>query len=146
MFILELTLRSWNHSEENKRRTLQRNDIAAAITRTDIFDFLVCACFRNADKKLHPTSAMHDVYFREVTISLSMSDPKNTAILVCRGCYILQVDIVPREERDDAAMVPRVPQPLNGPMPGEGLSKQISTTTALDVCTACWPLWTHCRA
>ena len=45
MFILELTLRSWNHSEENKRRTLQRNDIAAAITRTDIFDFLVrCSC------------------------------------------------------------------------------------------------------
>ena len=41
MFILELTLRSWIHSEENKRRTLQRNDIASAITRTDIFDFLV---------------------------------------------------------------------------------------------------------
>eukprot|EP00262_Sarcandra_glabra_P012515 TRINITY_DN3251_c0_g1_i1.p1 TRINITY_DN3251_c0_g1~~TRINITY_DN3251_c0_g1_i1.p1 ORF type:complete len:176 (-),score=26.39 TRINITY_DN3251_c0_g1_i1:267-794(-) len=41
MFILELTVRSWNHTEENKRRTLQKNDIAAAITRTDIFDFLV---------------------------------------------------------------------------------------------------------
>lgn len=41
MFILELTLRSWIHSEENKRRTLQRNDITAAITKTDIFDFLV---------------------------------------------------------------------------------------------------------
>ncbi|KAL7205149.1 hypothetical protein ACSBR2_018136 [Camellia fascicularis] len=41
IFILELTLRSWNHTEENKRRTLQKNDIAAAITRTDIFDFLV---------------------------------------------------------------------------------------------------------
>ncbi|KAK3418541.1 hypothetical protein EUGRSUZ_H04476 [Eucalyptus grandis] len=41
MFILELTLRSWNHTEENKRRTLQKNDIAAAITRTDVFDFLV---------------------------------------------------------------------------------------------------------
>jgi len=41
MFVLELTLRSWIHSEENKRRTLQRNDIAAAITKTDIFDFLV---------------------------------------------------------------------------------------------------------
>ena len=41
MFILELTLRSWIHSEENKRRTLQRNDIASAITKTDIFDFLV---------------------------------------------------------------------------------------------------------
>jgi nuclear transcription factor Y gamma len=41
MFILELTLRSWMHTEENKRRTLQKNDIAAAITRTDIYDFLV---------------------------------------------------------------------------------------------------------
>ena len=41
MFILELTLRAWNHTEENKRRTLQKNDIGAAITRTDVFDFLV---------------------------------------------------------------------------------------------------------
>ncbi|KAK9086105.1 hypothetical protein Sjap_026516 [Stephania japonica] len=41
MFILELTLRSWIHTEENKRRTLQKSDIASAITRTDIFDFLV---------------------------------------------------------------------------------------------------------
>ncbi|KAL3505867.1 hypothetical protein ACH5RR_031249 [Cinchona calisaya] len=41
MFILELTLRAWNHTEENKRTSLQKNDIAAAIARTDIFDFLV---------------------------------------------------------------------------------------------------------
>ncbi|CAA7394947.1 unnamed protein product [Spirodela intermedia] len=41
MFVLELTLRAWAHTEENKRRTLQKNDIAAAITRTDVFDFLV---------------------------------------------------------------------------------------------------------
>ncbi|KDP25073.1 hypothetical protein JCGZ_22608 [Jatropha curcas] len=41
MFVLELTLRSWIHTEENKRRTLQKNDIAAAISRTDVFDFLV---------------------------------------------------------------------------------------------------------
>ncbi|CAA0815484.1 Nuclear transcription factor Y subunit C-2 [Striga hermonthica] len=41
MFILELTLRAWIHTEENKRRTLQKNDIAAAISRTDVFDFLV---------------------------------------------------------------------------------------------------------
>ena len=40
-FVLELTLRAWRHAEENKRRTLQRNDVAAAITRTDVFDFLV---------------------------------------------------------------------------------------------------------
>ncbi|XP_051198396.1 nuclear transcription factor Y subunit C-4-like [Lolium perenne] len=41
MFVLELTLRSWMHAEENKRRTLQKNDISAAIARTDIYDFLV---------------------------------------------------------------------------------------------------------
>jgi nuclear transcription factor Y gamma len=41
MFILELTLRSWINTEENKRRTLQKNDIAAAISRHDMFDFLV---------------------------------------------------------------------------------------------------------
>ena len=41
MFILELTLRAWNAAEESKRRTLQRSDVAQAITRTDIFDFLV---------------------------------------------------------------------------------------------------------
>ena len=41
MFILELTMRAWAHAEENKRRTLQRNDIAAAIARTEVMDFLV---------------------------------------------------------------------------------------------------------
>ncbi|KAJ4959964.1 hypothetical protein NE237_019874 [Protea cynaroides] len=40
-FKLELTIRSWLHAEEIKHRTLQKNEIAAAITRTDIFDFLV---------------------------------------------------------------------------------------------------------
>ncbi|KAK9062289.1 hypothetical protein SSX86_019475 [Deinandra increscens subsp. villosa] len=57
MFILELTLRSWNHTEENKRRTLQKNDIAAAITRTDIFDFLVDIVPRE-DVKEEPVTSM----------------------------------------------------------------------------------------
>ncbi|KAK4804135.1 hypothetical protein SAY86_003952 [Trapa natans] len=41
VFIMELTLRSWIHTEESKRRTLQKTDIAAAISLTDVFDFLV---------------------------------------------------------------------------------------------------------
>jgi nuclear transcription factor Y, gamma len=41
MFILELTHRGWAHAEENKRRTLQKSDIAAAVARTEVFDFLV---------------------------------------------------------------------------------------------------------
>ncbi|XP_033644934.1 nuclear transcription factor Y subunit gamma-like [Asterias rubens] len=41
MFIAELSLRAWLHTEDNKRRTLQRNDIAMAITKCDQFDFLI---------------------------------------------------------------------------------------------------------
>lgn len=41
MFILEMTLRSWNYSENNKRKTLQKEDVKEAISRTDILDFLV---------------------------------------------------------------------------------------------------------
>ena len=41
LFILELTLRAWAHTEDNKRRTLQRNDVANAISTTSVFDFLV---------------------------------------------------------------------------------------------------------
>ncbi|GIY67992.1 hypothetical protein CDAR_28081 [Caerostris darwini] len=41
LFITELSLRAWVHTEDNKRRTLQRNDIAMAITKFDQFDFLI---------------------------------------------------------------------------------------------------------
>lgn len=41
IFIHELTLRAWVHTEDNKRRTLQKNDIAMAITKYDQFDFLI---------------------------------------------------------------------------------------------------------
>ena len=41
IFILELTLRSWIQTEESKRRTLQRSDVAAAISKNDTFDFLI---------------------------------------------------------------------------------------------------------
>lgn len=41
IFILELTLRAWTNTEENKRRTLQRSDVAAAVSKNDTFDFLI---------------------------------------------------------------------------------------------------------
>lgn len=41
IFIHELTLRAWLHTEDNKRRTLQRNDLAMAISKYDQFDFLI---------------------------------------------------------------------------------------------------------
>lgn len=41
IFITELTMRAWIHAEENKRRTLQRSDIAMALQKSDLFDFLI---------------------------------------------------------------------------------------------------------
>lgn len=41
IFITELTMRAWIHAEDNKRRTLQRSDIAAALQKSDMFDFLI---------------------------------------------------------------------------------------------------------
>ncbi|RZC61382.1 hypothetical protein C5167_023126 [Papaver somniferum] len=37
----ELTLRSWLNTEESRRRTLQRIDIANAVNRGEVLDFLV---------------------------------------------------------------------------------------------------------
>merc|ERR1719310_2285469 len=55
MFIHELTMRAWVHTEDNKRRTLQRNDIAMAITKYDQFDFLIDIVPRD-DIKPTPTT------------------------------------------------------------------------------------------
>uniref|UniRef100_A0A1D1YJV1 Nuclear transcription factor Y subunit C-3 n=1 Tax=Anthurium amnicola TaxID=1678845 RepID=A0A1D1YJV1_9ARAE len=41
LFIQELTRRSWAATLRGKRRTLHRDDVAAAVADTDVFDFLV---------------------------------------------------------------------------------------------------------
>ncbi|XP_044962111.1 nuclear transcription factor Y subunit C-4-like [Hordeum vulgare subsp. vulgare] len=41
MLTLEMTMRSWMVTEENKRRILKKSDVAAAVARTDVYDFLV---------------------------------------------------------------------------------------------------------
>ncbi|KAF8654489.1 hypothetical protein HU200_061679 [Digitaria exilis] len=57
MFILELTHRGWAHAEENKRRTLQKSDIAAAVARTEVFDFLVDIVPRDEAKDAEAAAA-----------------------------------------------------------------------------------------
>lgn len=43
LFIMELTLRSWLHTERSKRRTLQHCDTARAIMQDELLHFLVHA-------------------------------------------------------------------------------------------------------
>lgn len=52
IFIAELSLRAWINTEDNKRRTLQRNDIASGISKYDQFDFLIDIVPREEAKPL----------------------------------------------------------------------------------------------
>ncbi len=41
LFIFDLTMRSWAHTDFSHRRTLQRSDVVDALASTEAFDFLV---------------------------------------------------------------------------------------------------------
>ncbi|CAM4769715.1 unnamed protein product [Rotaria magnacalcarata] len=53
LFIQELTIHSWLQTEESRRRTLQRNDVAAAIAKNELFDFLIDIVPREEATKTH---------------------------------------------------------------------------------------------
>lgn len=41
IMVRELTVRAWRHTERNRRRTLQRQDLHAAVGESEMFDFLI---------------------------------------------------------------------------------------------------------
>eukprot|EP00903_Cladosiphon_okamuranus_P014517 g13465.t2 len=51
IFVLEMAMRACSLTAENKRRTLQRNDIAMAVAKTDTYDFLIDIVPRDELKK-----------------------------------------------------------------------------------------------
>ena len=52
LFIIELAYRGWVHTIEANRRTLQRNDIAQAISNNDFYDFLLDIVEESCKNKL----------------------------------------------------------------------------------------------
>ncbi|EEB06035.1 CCAAT-binding factor complex subunit Php5 [Schizosaccharomyces japonicus yFS275] len=52
IFITELTMRAWLNAKKNQRRTLQRLDIANAISKSEMFDFLIDIISK--DESFHP--------------------------------------------------------------------------------------------
>ena len=60
MFVSELSLRAWIHTEENKRRTLQKNDISQAVSKYDQFDFLIDIVPRD---EMKPAKRVCQLYF-----------------------------------------------------------------------------------
>jgi histone H3/H4 len=64
IFILDLTMRAWSHTDENKRRTLQRSDVAEAIVNYEMFDFLIDIVPRDEDTKSgNTTESMLNRFF-----------------------------------------------------------------------------------
>jgi nuclear transcription factor Y, gamma len=55
-FIAEMTMRAWAAAEESRRRTLQRSDIAVAVSKTEVFDFLMDIVPREDGGDLEPPS------------------------------------------------------------------------------------------
>ena len=41
LLIKELTVRAWRHTERNRRRTLQRQDVHAAVGESEVYDFFL---------------------------------------------------------------------------------------------------------
>ena len=73
IFIQELTIRAWIHTEENKRRTLQRNDTALAISKFDQFDFLIDIVPREEIKP--PTTKKENTAMTSPTTLLNTTSP-----------------------------------------------------------------------
>jgi len=41
LMIQELTTRAWYHTEKYRRKTLQKQDLLAAVADSDVYDFLI---------------------------------------------------------------------------------------------------------
>jgi len=87
VFIEELTLRAWLHVEENKRRTLQRNDVATAVSKCDQFDFLIDIVPRDETKpktanRNTPRSVSEVQYYVQNSggSGVSVQDPQSQSV------------------------------------------------------------------
>jgi histone H3/H4 len=58
LLIRELSVRAWQHTSRNRRRTLQRQDIHAAVGESDVYDFLIDIIPRVATHRLPAPNAI----------------------------------------------------------------------------------------
>jgi len=87
IFIHELTLRAWLHTEESKRRTLQRNDVAMAITKYEQFDFLIDIVPREESKP----HKKHDNNMGEVQYIVTLPQANQTSAIQLPNGQVIQL-------------------------------------------------------
>jgi histone H3/H4 len=109
LFILDLSLRAWAHVEHAspqggpKRRTMQRNDVAAAIANSELFDFLyqiVPVGSHNPDEEGTPPRA---------NMSSNMSDGEQRSVPTTTPDVLLERPL--HDPYDDA--LPPPPPPVH---------------------------------
>ncbi|EJW86146.1 hypothetical protein WUBG_02944 [Wuchereria bancrofti] len=88
IFVEELTLSAWKHTEDNKRKTLQKSDISQAIARNDMFDFLIDIVPRE-DPRWPLQTSSHQEQSEEV--QAVVADASNVISTNGNVQYVLQV-------------------------------------------------------
>lgn len=93
MFVSELSLRAWIYTEENKRRTLQKNDISQAVAKYDQFDFLIDIVPRD---EIKPTKRVSNYCTTYIVFyyKFYILRVKNIAICLLRQQFVLIIVII----------------------------------------------------
>ncbi|CAK5051022.1 unnamed protein product [Meloidogyne enterolobii] len=84
IFIEELTLRSWLNTQENRRKTIQKADVAAGAEKSEMFDFLIDILPRDDMQKEESSDQQTDVEREEnVQYVLQCTDGSMPALSEC---------------------------------------------------------------
>ncbi|KAI8816415.1 histone-fold-containing protein [Fimicolochytrium jonesii] len=114
IFIIELTMRAWIHTEEHKRRTLQKSDVATAIGKSDQYDYIVPREEMNkpaaAPTKMEQPPAAYAYYQNPVQYLSSLSPEQQQQLLA----YQMRVNQQPVPHTQH---LPQPPQSQQHPPP-----------------------------
>lgn len=112
VFITELTMRAWIHAEENKRRTLQKSDIAAALTKSDMFDFLIDVVPREEER---PKKTYRDPTYSPLLLHHSMRQGMGQHGPSDQNIHNVQNPHLPNAA--PSSFPPALPEPMPNSMP-----------------------------
>ncbi|XP_015907979.1 nuclear transcription factor Y subunit gamma isoform X2 [Parasteatoda tepidariorum] len=129
VFITELSLRAWVHTEDNKRRTLQRNDIAMAITKYDQFDFLIDIVPR---EDIKPPKRQED----NIRTAAMHPDQVQYYFQLAQQHQAALQQQTPAQQGQQAQIQQATPQQIQLVQAGAAVQQVAATTQALSVQTA----------
>jgi histone H3/H4 len=99
MFIGEIAIRSWITTEESKRRTVQKTDVNAALSRNEMFDFLIDIIGRvagvNREESTNTSAANAPQLYPSPSLPLPVPSGFNSGDSMGRGAGTAVVTVDP---------------------------------------------------